>query len=333
MLRTPLCRALGIEYPIFSVGFGGGAGPELVAAVSNSGACGVLGGAGKEAAYLRGEIQRVRTLTRKPFGVNLILAVLKEGQIEACLEENVPLLVLFWGDPTPYIPKARDLGTKVFIQVGSVDEAKPAAKAGVDAVIAQGSEAGGHVKGRIALSNLLPAVVDAVKPVPVIAAGGIADGRGLVSALNLGAQGVSMGTRFVASHEAFVPREYKEQVAQSTAEDTVYSALFDGGWRDAPHRTLRNKVVEEWEAAGRPPSGRRPGEGTVIGTRTRAGVAQDVMRYDAIMLTPEFKGAIDYAPLWAGESCSLVNDIKPAAQIVNDIIREGEEVIAELERT
>lgn len=332
MLATPLCRALGIEYPIFSVGFGGGAGPELVAAVSNAGACGVLGGAGKEPAYLRQHIHQVRTLTKKPFGVNIILAVMLEGQIETCLDEQVPFLVLFWGDPRPYVPEAHRLGIKVFLQVGSVDEAKAAAEAGVDAIIAQGVEAGGHVKSRTSLSTLLPSVVEAVKPVPVIAAGGIANGRGLMAALSLGAQGVSMGTRFVASDEAFVPREYKERVAKSTAEGTVYSTLFDLGWPNAPHRTLRNRVVEEWEAAGRPPSGQRPGEGTVIGTRTRAGITEDLVRYEAIMVTPEFKGDIDEVPLWAGESCSLVNDIKPAAQIVEDIVREAEEALAQVGR-
>ena len=328
-METPLCRGLGIRYPIFSVGFGIGAGPELVSAVSNAGACGVLGSAGMEPAYLRQRIRHVRTLTEKLFGVNIVFPFMREGTIEMCFDERVPLLVLFWGDPAPYVVEAHRLGIKVFLQVGSVDEAKSAAEAGVDAVIAQGFEAGGHVRGRTSLSVFLPSVVEVIKPLPVVAAGGIADGRGVVAALSLGAQGVSIGTRFVASDEAFVPREYKERVARSTAEDTVYSTLFDGGWPNAPHRTLRNRVVEEWEAAGRPPSGERPGEGTVIGTVSRAGAIRDVQRYYAIMVTPEFTGSIEYVPLWAGESCSLVNEIKPAAQIVGDIVREAEEVISQ----
>ena len=194
MLKTALCRQLGIDYPIFSAGMGGGmAGPELVA--------------------------------------------------------------------------------KVFIQVGSVAEATAAAEAGVDAIIAQGMEAGGHVKSTTALSTIVPAVVEAVRPVPVIASGGIADGRGLVAALGLGAQAVSIGTRFLACEEAHVPREYKERVVRSTAEDTVYTSLFDVGWPDAPHRVLRNKAIAEWEAAGRPPTGKRPGEGTVIGTMPLGGTS------------------------------------------------------------
>ncbi len=154
MLKTALCQQLGIEYPIFSVGMGGGmAGPELVAAVSNAGGCGVLGMGGMPARYIHSQIQKLRTLTNKPFGVNIILPLLEEGQIEACLDEKVPILVLFWGDPKPYVAEAHKRGTKVFIQVGSVEEAKTAAAAGVDGIIAQGVEAGGHVKSTTSLSD------------------------------------------------------------------------------------------------------------------------------------------------------------------------------------
>src|SRR5262245_50935121 len=239
MLQTSLCRLLGIEYPIFSVGMGGGmAGPELVAAVSNAGGCGVLGMGGLPAPYIRQQIQTLRTLTNKSFGVNIILPLLQEGQIETCLEEKIPILILFWGDPKPYVAEAHKRGTKVFIQVGSVEEAKAAAEAGVDAIIAQGVEAGGHVKSTTSLSTIVPAVVEAVKPTPVIAAGGIANGRGVVAALSLGAQAVSMGTRFIASEEVRVTREYKERIVPSKAEDTVYTQLFEIGWPNAAHRVL-----------------------------------------------------------------------------------------------
>lgn len=334
MLKTALCRQLGIEYPIFSVGIGGGmAGPELVAAVSNAGACGVLGMGGLPALYIRQQIQRLRTLTDKPFGVNIILPLLQEGQIETCLDEKIPILVLFWGDPKPYVEEAHRRGTKVFIQVGSVEEAKAAAEAGVDAIIAQGVEAGGHVKSTTSLSTIVPSVVEAVKPVPVIAAGGIATGRGIVAALSLGAQAVSMGTRFVASEEILVTREYKERVVKGKAEDTIYTLLFDIGWPDAAHRVLRNKATEEWEAAGCPASGQRPGEGSVIGTMLMAGTTVEVQKYDSSPPMPGFEGDMEYTALYAGESCSLVNDIKPAAQIVRDLVHEAEEVIAEMEKT
>ena len=332
MLQTPLCRQLGLDYPIFSVGFGAGAGPELAAAVSNAGACGVLGSSGQPAWYVREKIQRQRVLTTRPFGVNVILATLREGVLDACLDERPSILVLFWGDPAPHVESAHRQGIKVLIQVGSVEEARTAAAAGVDAIIAQGIEAGGHVKATTSLWAVLPRVVDAVRPVPVIASGGIADGKGLVAALALGAQGVSMGTRFVASEEAFVHPAFKQRVVASRAEDTIYTGLFDVGWPDAPHRVLRNKAVEEWEAAGRPPSGERPGEGSKIGTLARAGEVVDVQKYSAMMLTPEFTGILNQAPMWAGESCSLVNDIKPAGQIVRDVVREAEEVIAQFGR-
>jgi len=331
MLKTLLCRQLGIEYPIFSVGMGGGmAGPELAAAVSNAGACGVLGMGGLPAPYIRRQIQHLRTLTDKPFGVNILLPLLQEGQIETCLDEKIPILVLFWGDPKPYVEEAHRRGTKVFIQVGSVEEARAAAEAGVDAIIAQGVEAGGHVKSTTSLSTIVPAVVEAVQPVPVIAAGGIANGRGVVAALSLGAQAVSIGTRFLCSEETQVVRAYKERVVKSKAEDTVYTFLFDVGWPDAAHRVLRNKATDEWEAAGRPASGQRPAEGSIIGTMTLAGTTVEVPRYAVFPPLPGFTGDIEHAALYAGESCSLINDIKPAAQIVRDVVREAEEIITQM---
>ena len=330
MLTTPLCRQLGIDHPIFSVGMGPAAGPDLAAAVSNAGGCGVLGGAAQSAPYLRRQIQRLRTLTAKPFGVNVVLAAMEKGQLEACFDECVPLLVLFWGDAKPYVGDARRRGMRVFLQVGSVEEAVKAAEAGVDGIIAQGVKAGGHVKGVTSLSALLPAIVEAVSPLPVVAAGGVANGKGIVAALSLGAEAVSMGTRFLASEEAFVPRGYKARIVKSTAEDTVYTRLFDIGWPDAPHRVLRNKAVVEWEAAGRPPSGQRPGENTPIGTLQRGANSVPVPRYWALCATADFSGDLEYAALHAGESCGLVNDIKPAADIVHDLMSEASRVAARL---
>jgi nitronate monooxygenase/enoyl-[acyl-carrier protein] reductase II len=333
MLKTELCDRIGIEHPILSAGFGPGAAPDVVAAVSNAGGCGVLGASGFSVPYLRELIGRVRALTSKPFGVNLVLEGIEPGPIEACLEERIPLLVFFWGDPAPYIGPAHAHDVKVAIQVGSAAEARQAASAGVDFVIAQGVEAGGHVRGTTALSVLVPAVVDTVERIPVIASGGVADGRGLVAAFSLGAQGVSMGTRFVASEEAFVPRLYKERIVSSAAEDTVYTEdLFDGGWKNAPHRVLRNAIVREWEAAGKPPSGQRPGEGTTVGSRTRAGETWEIPKYASITPTPEYTSDLEYLPFWAGQTCSLIHDIKPAGQIVRDIVREAEEVIDRLAR-
>jgi NAD(P)H-dependent flavin oxidoreductase YrpB (nitropropane dioxygenase family) len=178
-MKTPLCNQLGITYPIFSVGMAISAGPELAAAVSNAGGCGVLGAGLVPGPHMRTRIREVRRLTDRPFGVNLVLDVLQEGQIDVCFDEKIPILVLFWGDPAPYVKDAHRCGIKVFIQVGSVEEAIAAAATGVDAIIAQGIESGGHVKSTTPLSTILPAVVEAVKPLPVIASGGIANGRGI----------------------------------------------------------------------------------------------------------------------------------------------------------
>jgi len=252
-----LCRALGIEHPVFCAGIGAAAGAELVAAVSNAGGCGVLGTASLPGKFVRAEIERLKGLTDKPFGVNLVLPLLRKGQVEACFDEQVPILVLFWGDPAPYVDEAHRCGIKVLLQVGSVSEAVAGAEAGVDAIIAQGVEAGGHVKGTTALSVLLPTIVDAVAPLPVIASGGIADGRGLVAALSLGAQGISIGTRFLASAEARAADAYKARIVMANAEDTVYTEQCNVGWANAPHRVLRTAAIERWERAGRPRKRRR----------------------------------------------------------------------------
>ncbi len=321
MLTTPLCRRLGIEAPVLSVGFGAGAQPELVAAVSNAGGLGVLGltGAPRELVFL--SVALTRELTDRPFGANVLLEFETAGEtVDLCLEAGVPVLVFFWGDAAPYVERAHDAGVAVLIQVGSVDEAKRAADAGVDAVIAQGSEAGGHVRGSTALSVLVPAIVDAIDPVPVIASGGIADGRGLAAALALGAQGISLGTRFVASTEAFVQEEWKRRIVAAGDEDTVYSEdLFDKNWPDAPHRMLRNDIVRRWEEA---PALRD--EGT-IGTFERFnGEHLEIARYQPFMATPRFDGDLEEAPLWAGQSAALVHEVKDAAEIVADLVREAE---------
>jgi nitronate monooxygenase len=339
-LRTPLCDELGIEHPILCAGFGTGARPELVAAVSNAGGMGVLGASGLAPDLIRREIDRVRELTEEPFGVNVIIAedgwattdedkaFLRE-EVGAAAAAGVTAVVLFWGDPRPYVQQTHEHGVKLLIQVGSPAEAEAAAQAGVDAVIAQGFEAGGHVRGTTSIWELVPQVVEAIGPLPVLASGGIGDGAGVARALRLGAQGVSLGTRFVASDEAWCHPAYKQRIVEARAEDTVYNELYDVWWPGAPHRTLRNKTLAEWEAAGQPPPGERPGEGTSIGRRRmlHTGEVEDWPRYAIGVATPDFDGDIEYAPLWAGESCSVVNDVKPAGIIVRDLIREAEAVL------
>ena len=334
-LRTPFCDLLGIPYPILNAGMGPAAGPELAAAVSNAGGFGVLGGGAMPLEALHRRVSRTRTLTNKPFGFNLIIAEDEEGDREVLLERvsemadlELTAIVLFWGDPSPYVDVARRAGKLVFMQVGSLDEAIVAARAGVDAVIVQGIEAGGHVRGTASIWELLPITVNALHPLPVLASGGIGDGLGVARAMRLGAQGVSLGTRFVACDETSVHSAYKERIVHAMAEDTVLNELYDYDWPNAPHRTLRNKTYADWLAAGCPPRGSKPGEGTSIGHRSNAiGERVQWMRYSIGTAPPDFDGDIEYAPLWAGTSVSDVNDILPAADIVRSLVREAEAVL------
>jgi nitronate monooxygenase len=333
MPATQLCRLLGIDHPILSAGFASGARAELVAAVSNAGGFGVLGFSGVEPDAIVREVERTRGLTSRPIGVNLIIDTdspeedneFFRAQIAAAGSAGANAVVLFWGDPAPLVGTAREAGLCVLIQVGSVEEAEAAVAAGVDAVIAQGIEAGGHVRGTTSIWDLLPATVAAVQPTPVVASGGIGDGAGVGRALRAGAQGVSLGTRFVASVEADFHPAYKQRVVDAAAEDTVYTPdLYDVWWPNAPHRTLRNRNYEEWVAAGKPPPGARPGEGVSIGRRPSvSGGLVEWPRYAVGVATREFDGDIEYAPLWAGESCAVVDDIAPAGEIVARLVRDA----------
>ena len=331
MRRTPLARRLGIELPIFSAPMGGGiAGPELTAAVSNAGGCGLLGLGGVAAAEVPALLGATRAATKRPFGAGLLLPLLEPDALEACLAADLACLLLFWGDVTPFVARAQRRGIRVIAQVGSLAEARAAARAGADAVIAQGFEAGGHVHGTTALSALLPAVVTALRPLPVIAAGGIASGAGVAAALAAGAQGVMLGTRFLASPEAAASDEYKRRIVAAAAEDTVYTGLFDLGWPDAPHRVLRNRAVAEWEAAGAPAPGARPGEGSVIGKVHLAGALVEVPRYAVTPPLASFEGDHELVALYAGQSCGLIDEIRPAARIVRDLVRESDRALTRL---
>ncbi len=331
MLTTPLARKLRVDLPIFSAPMGGGtAGPALTAAVSAAGACGILGLGGVPPLAVPELIRATRAATARPFGAGLLLPFLDAAAFEACLAERLPFLVLFWGELAPWVGRAHRHGIRVFAQVGSVAEARAAARAGADAVIAQGFEAGGHVRGTTSLAALLPAVVAALKPLPVLAAGGIATGAGVAAALAAGAQGAVLGTRFLASPEACATDEYKRRIVAASAEDTVHTTLFGVGWPDAPHRVLRNRAVAEWEAAGAPAAGARPGEGTTIGKVRLGPGLVEVPRYSVMSPLASFEGDHELAALYAGESCSLIQDVRPAARIVRDLAREAVRAVARL---
>lgn len=209
-------------------------------------------------------------------------------------------------------------------QVGSVEEARKAADVGVDVIAAQGRDAGGHVRGEVGTLPLAPRVIDAVAPTLVVASGGIGDGRGVAAALALGADGVYIGTRFIVSEESAAHPIYKDKVVESDETDTVYSRVFDSGWPDAAHRTLRNSTVANWEAAGRPPTGERPGEGEVVATM---GDGSPAMRYAVGAAVSDTTGDIEALPLWAGQRLGYATRIQPAEEIVRELVEETERAL------
>lgn len=276
-MKTALCEKLGITIPIVLAPVGGAHSPRLTAAVSNAGGLGTLPLWAVPLDALRQHVRETQALTSRPFAVNLNLNFPQEDRLAACLEEGVKVISFFWQDPSALVRRAKDAGAIVMHSVGDSEAARKAVDCGVDIIVAQGWESGGHVRGTVATMALVPAVVDAVGATPVVAAGGIADGRGLAAALALGAAGAWIGTRFLASPEAAAHPEYQRRLLAASENDTAWlENLFDVGWPHAPHRVLRNSTVTNWEAAGRPAKGMRPGEGEVIATSTTRG---DVVRY------------------------------------------------------
>jgi NAD(P)H-dependent flavin oxidoreductase YrpB (nitropropane dioxygenase family) len=306
----------------------GAVGPTLAAAVSNAGGLGMLAPWRADVETMRRQIRETRALTPRPFAVNLVLEIPQQERLAVCLDEGVPIISFFWRDPASLVPRAKAGGAVVLHTVGSADDAKRAVDCGVDIVVAQGWEAGGHVRGMVATMPLVPTVVDAVRPTPVVAAGGIADGRGLAAVLALGAAGALIGTRFLASHEAAIHRRYQELLLRASETDTIYlENLFDVRWPNAPHRTLRNKTIEAWEAAGRPASGQRPGEGEVIATSQSSG---PIVRYQSYTPGVDVEGDIDALSLWAGQSVGLVSKLQPAGEIVREIAEEARLILRQL---
>jgi nitronate monooxygenase len=356
-LSTPLCDLLHIRYPIIQAGMAGGfTTPELVAAVSNAGALGVLGASRLTPEQTRNQIRRIKTLTNQPFGVNLLNAPpepnvqevqkvqrvldqfrqelglpLKEGevsevtlptshlseQVGIVFEEKVPVLSFGLGDVARFVGEAHDVGAKVTAMVTTVDEARKVADGGADIIIAQGSEAGGH-RSTFALNQngeahlvgtiaLIPQVVDSVR-IPVVAAGGIIDGRGIAAALALGAQGVSLGTRFLVAKESGAFPAYKRRMLQATETDTLVTKVFTG----RPARSIKNRFITEFEKAGIRP----------LAWPLQGIAADDIYRQ------AELKNNADYFPILAGQGLRLLGEKEQAAaEIVEELVRETIQVI------
>ena len=308
---------------------GGAVTPTLAAAVSNAGGLGMLPLTWTSPAEIATAVDQTRQLTELPFGVNLGLAWDQRERLAAALASGVGIVSFFWGDASVIIGEAREAGAIVFVTVGTAEEGRAAAAAGADIVVAQGWEAGGHVWGTVSTLALVPRVVDAVAPVPVVGAGGIADGRGLAAVLALGGVGAWVGTRFLAAREAEVHPDYRRRILEASEADTFYGTLFDRGWPDAPHRALRNSTVEAWEQAGRPASGSRPGEADEPALRPDG---SPINRYASATPTAAMTGDVEPLPHWAGQGVGLVTREASAAEIVESLVKEAEVAIESVER-
>ncbi len=317
MLRTALCEAFGIEHPIVQAGMGPfGSGAELAAAVSNAGAIGTVGGSARPLDELGSELARVRELTDRPFVVNFTQPYLQQvpEALDVALEASPPVVSLALGDPGDLVQRAHDAGARFMQQVHTVEQAELVAGRGVDVIIAQGTEGGGFT-GRIAMQVLVPQVVDAVSPIPVLAAGGIADGRGLAAALVLGASGVNVGTRFLASEESSISEEWKRAIVESRPEDAVKAEVWDSifpkpgsGAFDVVPRSLRTAFIELWEM--------RPDE-----------AADDAERLGEEIMSAVYENRMEEFVPFTGQVVGLINDVRPAAQIVQDMVASAEAIL------
>jgi NAD(P)H-dependent flavin oxidoreductase YrpB (nitropropane dioxygenase family) len=306
-------ESLGVQIPIIQAPTSAIAGPELAAAVCSAGALGGMGLTWTAPAAAAQRVRQVRAATRKPFLVNFVLAF-PPTALAAALDAGAPIVSFSFGNPEPYLAQIRTAGAKVGVQVGNADGARCARRLGVDFVICQGSEAGGHVQSSTPLAMLLPAVLDAVGgDLPVAAAGGLATGADIAGVLRQGASAAMLGTRFVATQESGAHPDYKRRLLEAGSGQTALTICFDGGWPSALHRVLRNSTLENWEAVGSPPPGRRPGEGNEV-ARDQAGNA--IRRYDDSAPRAGMTGAIADMALYAGTGVEQVTDLPRAGELV-----------------
>ena len=311
-LHTKLCDLLEVKHPIMLAGMGGVSYAELAAAVSNAGGYGVLGMAGRGPDFIREQMRAVKKLTDKPFGVDLLAASPESltASVEIIIEEGASSFIAGLGIPMPIMERLKKAGLKVMVVCGAVKHAVKAEQAGCDAVICQGGEGGGHT----GLVGTLPLVAQAVEAVdiPVVAAGGLHDGRGLAAALALGAQGVWMGTRFIASHEAHAGDLYRQAVVEAADEDTVRTRSYSG----KPMRVRKNAWVEDWES--------------------RASEIQPFPQQAMVSIQAGALGGIggqiegldpNRSCFAMGQSAGGVREVLPAGEIVARIMNEAEAAI------
>ena len=310
MIKTDICDLLRIEYPILQGGMAWLGTAELAAAVSEAGGLGLIGAGHMPPDIFRNEIHKLKERTNKPFGCNIMLmSPFVKEVMEVVVEERVPVITTGAGNPGVYIPALKEIGTKVIPVVASVLLAKRLLRGGIDAIIAEGTESGGHV-GDITTMALIPQVVDAVD-VPVIAAGGIADGRGMAAAFALGAQAVQMGTRFVLSEECIAHENYKNAVLKAKDRATVMTGLTTGH----PVRIIDNSLAHKYKNLEFSGGSKEELEALGAGTLRLAAIDGDV-KEGSVMI---------------GQISGMLTDIKPCATIINDIMTETKTVIKNLQ--
>ena len=311
MLKTAICELFGIEYPIIQGGMAHLGTVELVSAVSNAGALGIIGAGHYEPDWLRQQIRSTKERTEKPFGVNIQLASPYAREvIEVVLEEKVAIVATGAGNPVPHIPRFKEAGMLVMPVVASVALARRLEETGVDVIVAEGMESGGHV-GETTTMALVPQVMDAVK-IPVVAAGGIADGRGLVAALSLGAQGVQMGTRFACSQECVAHPRYKQKILEADDHATVVTGHTTG----FPLRSLKNSLTEQYQEL------------------EKAGITREELDMfgRGRMHLGLIEGNTDDGSLLSGQIAGMIKEIKPVKVIIEEMVREAEAIIAGLNK-
>lgn len=305
-MNTRICDLLGIEYPVIQGGMAWVATAELAAAVSNGGGLGLIAAGGAPADVVREQIRKCRTLTDKPFGVNVMLmSPFSEEVMQVVIEEKVAVVATGAGNPGKYIPALKEAGIKILPVVASVAMAKKMEKDGVDGIIAEGTEAGGHI-GEITTMCLIPQIVDAVS-IPVVAAGGIADTRGAVAAFALGADGIQVGTRFICSEECIAHQNYKDAVLKAKDRDAVVTGRSTG----APVRALKNKLTREYARLEAEGASKEEIEELGVGGLRKAFADGDVQM----------------GSLMAGQSAAMVNKIEPCADIIKSYFEGVEEII------
>ncbi len=312
-MTTPVCEMLGIEQPIVQAPMA--AVPGLAAAVSNAGALGMVTLTWSPDAGA--VVRETAALTARPFGGNLVLTEDQHRRLDEALQAGLRIASFMLGDPSGYVEAVHAAGGLVLVTVGSAEEARRAVASGADVIVAQGWEAGGHVRGTVATLPLVPAVVDAVAPVPVIAAGGIGDARGVAAVLALGAQAAWLGTRFLLAREMPIHEDYQRRlIAAAETDPQWYPDLYDVGWPDSPHRALRNSTAKAWEAAGRPPDAQRPGQGDVI---AHFASGEAIVRYEPAPPMAGTTGDIEALSMWAGQGVALMRQRQSAADIVAEL--------------